>query len=309
MAINRLNLQGKAHVRVGEQGIRWLLAACALLSILVTLSIIAILVVENWHFFTNQEYKVTLLEFLTGTKWTPNFMDKNFGVLPLVVGTLHIAIISGLISIPVGLASGIYLSEYASPGLRKVVKPVLEVLAGVPTVVYGFFALSFITPFIIKPLMPNAGVYNSLSAGIVVGIMILPLVASLCDDAFRAVPRSLREAGYAMGATKSEVSLQIVLPAAISGVLASFILALSRAVGETMAVTIAAGATPNMTFNVMDSVQTLTGFIASISMGDTPAGSIEYQSMFAVAGMLFAITLGMNWIAQRIMRRFREEYD
>ncbi len=309
MALNRLDLSGKSHVRAGEQGIGGLLAACALLSIIVTLSIIVILAVENWHFFTNHEYKVTILEFLTGTQWTPNFQDKHFGVLPLVVGTLHIALISGLISIPIGLASGIYLSEYASPGLRRVVKPVLEILAGVPTVVYGYFALSFITPLLIKQLFPSAGVYNSLSAGVVVGIMILPLVASLCDDAFRSVPRSLREAGYAMGATKYEVSLQIVLPAAISGVLASFILALSRAVGETMAVTIAAGSTPNMTGNPLESIQTLTGFIASISMGDTPAGSIEYQSMFAVAGALFVITLSMNWLAQRIMRRFREEYD
>ncbi|MCC7478684.1 phosphate ABC transporter permease subunit PstC [bacterium] len=276
---------------------------------MVTLSIIAILAIENWHFFTDSDYKVNLWDFLTGTQWTPNFQDKHFGVLPLLVGTLHIAVISGLISIPIGLASGMYLSEYASPGLRKVVKPVLEVLAGVPTVVYGYFALSFITPYVIKKFFPEAGVYNALSAGIVVGIMILPLVASLCDDAFRAVPRSLREAGYAMGATKYEVCLQIVLPAAISGVLASFILALSRAVGETMAVTVAAGSTPNMTLNPLESIQTLTGFVASISMGDTPAGSIEYKSMFAVAGTLFVITLSMNWLAQRIMRRFREEYD
>jgi phosphate transport system permease protein len=294
---------------MGEQGVRATLSASALLSIAVTLAIVLVLVTQLWLFFTNKEHPVSIIEFLTGTQWSPQFLDKHFGVLPLVVGTLHIVVISGLISIPIGLCTGLYLSEYASPRLRSIVKPVLEVLAGIPTVVYGYFALSFLTPSVLKPLLPNIGVYNSLSAGIVVGIMILPLVASLCDDAFRAVPGSLRQGGYAMGATKYEVSLQVVLPAALSGVLASFILALSRAVGETMAVTIAAGSTPNLSANVLDSVQTLTAFIASISMGDTPAGSIEYQSMFAVAGLLFAITLAMNWLAQRVMRRFREEYE
>jgi phosphate transport system permease protein len=309
VAIQRLDLSGKAHRRLGEQGVRGVLSASALLSIAVTVAIVLVLVTQLWLFFTNREHPVSVIEFLTGTQWSPLFLDKHFGVLPLVVGTLHIVIISGLISIPVGLCTGLYLSEYASPKLRNAVKPVLEVLAGIPTVVFGYFALSFITPFVIKQIFPGAGVYNSLAAGIVVGIMILPMVASLCDDAFRAVPRSLREGGYAMGATKYEVSTQVVLPAALSGVLASFILAVSRAVGETMAVTLAAGASPNLSANVLDSVQTMTAFIAAVSMGDTPAGTIEYQSMFAVAGLLFAITLGMNWLAQKLVRRFREEYE
>jgi phosphate transport system permease protein len=237
------------------------------------------------------------------------FAPPKFGVLPLVVGTLHITLGSALVAVPFGLASGIYLSEYASSHVRSVVKPMLEVLAGVPTIVYGYFALTFVTPFILKKVFPGTDVFNSAAGAIVVGIMILPLIASLCDDAFRAVPASLRHAAYAMGATKFEVSLHIVLPAALSGVIAAFILALSRAVGETMAVTLASGATPRMTLNPLTSIQTLTAFIVQVAQGEAQQGEVGYQSIFAVALVLFAITLLMNFLAHKVLKRFKETYD
>jgi phosphate transport system permease protein len=288
-----------------ETGIRGLLALCALFSILTTAAIVYMLLRESLPFFAH----VSVFEFLSGREWAPLFEPPRFGVLPLIVGTLHITLGAALIAIPFGLASGIYLSEYASPRMRGIMKPVLEVLAGVPTIVYGYFALTFITPFVVKALFPGADVFNSASGAIVVGIMVLPLIASLCDDAFRAVPDSLRHAAYAMGATRLEVSLQVVLPAALSGVFAAFILALSRAVGETMAVTLAAGATPNMTLNPLHSIQTLTAFIVQVAQGEAQHGEIAYQSIFAVALVLFAITLTMNFVAHKILKRFREVYD
>ena len=215
---------------------------------------------------------------------------------------------AAIIAIPLGLGSSIYLSEYAADRVRGFLKPALEVLAGVPTVVFGYFALTFITP-LLKAALPSTQVFNAASAAIVVGIMILPMIASLSDDAFRAVPRSLRDAGYALGATKFEVSTQIVFPGALSGVLASFVLAISRAIGETMAVALAAGATPRLTANPLQSIQTMTAYIVQVSLGDTPAGSMEYLTIFAVGMLLFLITLAMNLLGNRILRRFHEVYE
>jgi phosphate transport system permease protein len=229
-------------------------------------------------------------------------------VLPLVCGTLLITAGAALVAIPLGLGTGIYLSEYASNGLRGILKPILEILAGIPTVVYGYFALTFVTPQLAK-VFPSIQVFNAASAAIVVGVMILPMIASLCDDALRAVPQSLRNAGYALGATRFEVATRVVLPGAFSGVLASFILALSRAIGETMAVTLAAGATPRLTLNPLESVQTMTAYIVQVSLGDTPAGSMAYLTVYAVGMLLFVITLGMNLLGHRVLRRFQEVYE
>jgi len=240
--------------------------------------------------------------------WAPLLEPRAYGVLPLLAGTFLIVVGSALIAIPVGLASAIYLSEYASERLRGIIKPVLEILAGVPTVVYGYFALTTVTPFL-KTILPQTQIFNAASAAIVVGIMILPLVTSLCDDALKAVPRSLRAAGHSLGATKLEVSLQVVVPGALSGILASFVLAASRAFGETMAVTLAAGATPNLTANPLESIQTMTAYIVQVSLGDTPAGGVEYKTIFAVGALLFVITLGMNVLAHRILRRYQEVYE
>jgi phosphate transport system permease protein len=290
--------------RWSEEIIRGVLFTCAILSIATTAGIIWILLKESIEFFG----VVSPIEFFTGTKWTPLFEPSSYGILPLLGGTVMVAVGAGLVAIPIGLATALFLSEYASERIRGVVKPVLEVLAGIPTVVYGYFALTFVTPAL-RTIIPSIQVFNAASASIVVGIMVLPMVASLCDDAFRSVPRHLRDAGYALGATKLEVSSRIVLPAALSGVLASFILAISRAIGETMAVTLAAGATPKLTANPLESIQTMTAYIVQVSLGDTPAGTIEYQSIFAVGMTLFVITLGMNLLSNRVLRRFREAYS
>jgi phosphate transport system permease protein len=280
------------------------LFVCAFVSVGTTAAIIWILVREAWVFFQD----VSPFAFFLGTRWTPLLEPRSFGVLPLVCGTALVVVGAALVSLPLGLASGIFLSEYASDRTRGILKPVLEILAGIPTVVYGYFALTFITPILMR-ILPETQIFNAASAALVVGIMILPMVASLCDDAFRAVPQSLRDAGYALGATDYEVSTQVVLPGALSGVLASFVLALSRAIGETMAVTLAAGATPKLTLNPLESIQTMTAYIVQVSLGDTPAGSIGYQTIFAVGILLFGITLGMNWLANRVLHRFREEYE
>lgn len=303
--------------RVKEQAIQLILLMCALLSIFTTVGIIYVLVSEsivgvgdNSAFFQ----EVSAKEFFTDTQWTPQFREKHYGVLPLLGGTLLIAGIAALIGLPVGLASAIYLSEYASPRTRNIIKPILEILAGIPTVVYGYFALVFITPYVLRPIFQdlmgfNVDVFNAASAGIVVGIMIIPMVSSLSEDTLRAVPRGLREASYALGSTKFDVSVKVVLPAAISGILASFLLAISRAVGETMAVTIAAGQTPALTMNPFRSVQTMTSYIVNVSLGDTPVGSMGYKSLYAIALTLFCITLVMNFLSQFIMRRYREVYE
>ena len=250
---------------------------------------------------------VSVWEFFTGTRWTPILKPRAYGVLPLVGGTLLIAAIAALVALPVGLAAAIFLSEYAPNKVRRIVKPVLEILAGIPTVVYGYFALTFVTP-ILKVFFPEMLVFNALSAGIVMGVMIIPMVSSLSEDAMSSVPNSLRNGAYALGATRVEVSLRVVVPAALSGIVASFIIAISRAIGETMLVTIAAGATPNLTINPLDSIQTMTAFIVQLSLGETPHGSLEYNTIFAVGLLLFFITLVMNLLGHFIVRRWREKY-
>lgn len=304
MESTNAGLRRKATRRWQEEGIKGVLFICALLSVAVTAAIIVVLLKEAATFFA----EVPVFKFLFGTRWAPLLEPRSFGVLPLLGGTFLIVAGSALIGIPIGLASAIYLSEYASTRVRSVTKPVLEILAGIPTVVYGYFALTFITP-LIRTVFPGANIFNAASASIVVGIMVLPMVASLCDDAIRAVPDSLRQGAYAVGATHLEVSTRVVVPAALSGIIASFVLALSRAVGETMAVTIAAGATPNLTLNPLESIQTMTAYIVQVSLGDTPAGTVEYQTIFAVGALLFGITLVANLAAHRILRRFREVYE
>ncbi len=298
-----VNLKQKRKLISSDNLMPKILLIFAAISILTTVGIIAILITESLGFFR----EVPFVKFITGTKWTPLFEPAEFGVLPLIVGTLMITAIASVLAIPIGLGSAIYLSEYAPGKVRSVLKPVLEILAGIPTIVYGFFALTFVTP-IIKFIFPNTDIFNALSAGIVVGIMIIPLISSLSEDAMVAVPAALRNGAYALGSTKLEVALKIVVPAALSGIVSSFVLALSRAIGETMIVTLAAGALPNMSFNPLESVQTLTAYIVSVSSGDTRYGSVEYLTIYAVGITLFVMTLLMNILAGYISRKFREEY-
>jgi phosphate transport system permease protein len=269
-----------------------------------TICVIAILAYETLRFF--QEVSVT--EFLFGTEWRPLLEPKAYGILPLLAGTLLIVVGSSLVALPVGLACAVYLSEFASDRARSIVKPILEILAGIPTVVYGYFALTFVTPGL-RLMLDDVQIFNAASAAIVVGIMVLPMVASLCDDALRSVPCSLREGAYSVGATSYEVTARIVVPAALSGIFAAFVLAVSRAIGETMAVTLAAGATPNLTLNPLESIQTMTAYIVQVSLGDTPSGGLAYKTLFAVASLLFTITLIMNLLANKVMRKFQEVYD
>jgi phosphate transport system permease protein len=285
--------------------IRCALFACALLSIVTTAGIIWVLATESMAFFSH----VSPLEFFFGTRWAPLLEPTSFGILPLICGTFLVAGGALLVALPIGMGTGIYLSEYSQPWVRGCLKPILEVLAGIPTVVYGYFALTFITPHVLRPLIPQAEVFNAASAALVVGVMIIPTIASLCDDAFRAVPRTLREAAYALSATRLEVSTRVVVPAAMSGVVAAVLLAFARAIGETMAVTLAAGMTPKLTLNPLESIQTLTSYIVQVSLGDTPAGTIEYQTIFACGMTLFAITLTINLIAHKVLKRFREVYE
>ncbi|MFU8767117.1 MAG: phosphate ABC transporter permease subunit PstC [Candidatus Methanoperedens sp.] len=296
--MDRLRIQ-----RIRELAIEKTLFLCALVSVLTTMGIVLVLVFETLSFFE----EVPILEFLTGTTWAPSFRPQHFGVLPLINGTLMIALGAAVIALPLGIASAIYLSEYAKPGVKAVVKPVLEILAGIPTVVYGYFAISFITP-LIREVVPGTNIFNAASASIVVGIMILPMVSSLSEDAMRSVPGALREGAYALGSTKFDVSTKIVVPAALSGIIASFILAISRAIGETMAVTLAAGATAKMTLNFFESIQTMTAYIVQVSLGDTPYGSIEYRTIFAVGAVLFVMTFIMNIASTWIKNRYREVY-
>lgn len=310
---------GAKSRRLKERIIHGVLFFCGLVSILVTIGIIFSLFSEAFGFFARPE--VNIFSFLTGTRWAPlsnPVAPENFGILPLVNGTLIIAVLSGIVAIPVGLGAAIFMSEYASSRLRGVLKPALEILAGVPTVVYGYFALTFITPLLRRAFEAlnvllgtdiQVDFFNALSASIVVAVMIIPTIASISEDALRAVPSSLRQAAYGLGATRFEVATRVVVPAALSGILASFILGISRAVGETMAVSIAAGATPKMTLNPLTSVQTMTAFIVQVSFGDAPAGSINGQSIFAVGSLLFVMTFLMNIISNAISRRFREAYE
>ena len=294
-ANRRRDLEGKI--------VRWIFFLCAVASILTTVGIVFSLASQAVGFFR----EVPPWEFLTGTRWAPILVPQSFGVLPLVAGTLLVSVLAGLVAIPIGLATAIFLAEYAPDKIRRTIKPTLEVLAGIPTVVYGYFALTFVTPQLQK-LIPDLLIFNALSAGIVMGIMIIPMVSSLSEDAMVAVPRSLREAAYGLGATRLEVTLRVVVPAALSGIVAAFILGLSRAIGETMLVTIAAGATPNLTANPLESIQTMTAYIVQLSLGEAPHGSIEYNTIFAVGLLLFCITLGMNVIGHWIVRRWREQY-
>jgi phosphate transport system permease protein len=296
--------QGPRRVlRRFEFVIEWGLFLCALLSIATTIGIIVVLTIETVAFLR----QVSLIEFLTGTEWTPLFAVPRFGVLPLVAGTALVSLIAMLVALPMGLLSAIYLSEYASEGVRRVVKPVLEVLAGIPTVVYGYFALLFVTP-LLQRFVPALSGFNALSPGIVMGIMILPLVSSLAEDAMRGVPRGLREGSYALGATKMQTSLRVVVPAAFSGITAAFILAVSRAIGETMIVAIAAGQQPRLTFDPTVPVETMTAYIVQISLGDTPQGTLEYRTIFAVGMLLFIGTFGLNLVSAWLRERYREEY-
>jgi len=289
--------------RLGERGVKFLCLLCALISIATTFGIIYVLAHETFLFFK----EVSFSEFFTGTKWAPTIKPESYGVLPLIGGTLLITVGAGLIAVPLGLFAAVYLAEYAKPRARNILKPMLEILAGIPTVVYGYFGLFFVTP-LLRNFFPSVEVFNAASGFIVVGIMILPLVCSLCEDAISAVPKALREGAYGLGATKFEVTAKIVLPAALSGIMAAFILALSRAVGETMAVTLACGSTPNLTINPAESIQTMTAFIVQISKGDTPAGTTPYYTLFAVGMTLFVMTLIMNAASQWFVRRFRLQY-
>lgn len=283
--------------------VKWLFFLCALVSVLTTIGIVVSLVSQAWSFF----FEVSIWEFISGTRWSPILKPESYGVLPLVAGTLLISAIAAAVALPVGLATAIYLAEYAPDKLRRAIKPVLEILVGIPTVVYGYFALTFVTPQL-QRIIPDLLVFNALSAGIVMGIMIIPLVSSLSEDAMVAVPRSLREAAYALGATRLEVSLKVVVPAALSGVVAAFILGISRAIGETMLVTIAAGATPKLTANPLEGIQAMTAYIVQLSLGEAPHGSLEYNTIFAVGILLFLMTLGMNVLGFWIVRRWRQQY-
>ena len=283
-----------------ERMVRAATFVCALVSVLTTIGIIYVLLSQSIGFFS----EVSVSDFLGGTTWGP---PKSFGVLPLICGTLVVAAVAGILAIPLGLLGAIYLSEFASERVRNWVKPILELLAGVPTIVYGFFAVTFVTPTL-RYILPDLPTYNALSAGIVVGIIILPMVASLSEEALRAVPRDLREGGLALGATKGEVIRGIVIPGALSGIMSAFILGLSRAVGETMAVTLAAGQQPNLTWNITESIQTMSAYIVLVAKGEAPTGSLEYKTIFAVGLTLFVMTLLMNMLAQKLVSKYRLKY-
>ncbi len=289
-----------------EKTAGYVLLACAIVSVLTTIGIMVVLLAQAVNFFTD----VSVVDFLTGTTWTALFQNQQqWGVLPLVSATLMVTFLSMLVAIPIGLMSAIFLSEYASPRTRAVLKPVLELLAGIPTIIYGFFALTFITPSILKAIWPQTSVYNVLAASIAVGIMIVPLIASLSEDAIRAVPSAMREGAYALGATKLEVSTRIIVPAALSGIVASFMLAASRAVGETMIVALAAGSKAQMVTDPLKPGETMTGYIVQVISGDAPRGSTIYYSLFAVGLLLFVMTLALNIFSHWFVRRFREEYE
>lgn len=308
------SLLGRRSGRWWEGCIAGLLWLCAVVSVLTTVGIVVVLLVESLRFFQ----EVSVWEFLTGREWYPLFQPPKFGILPLFVGTVMVTLGSVLVAGPIGLAAAIYLSEYAHPSIRHSVKPVLEVLAGIPSVVYGVIAVTTVTPALrggVAWLNATLGtdisvnVFNAASASIVVGFMILPVVVSLSEDVLRSVPRALREAAYALGSTKLDVTLRVVTPAALSGIMASFLLAISRAIGETMAVTLAAGAKPQLTLNPFDEVQTMTAYIVTVTSGDAQTGTVNYRTVFAVGLALFLMTLAINVAAQAILSRMREKYE
>ena len=296
-------LAKKSSISIVEKIIAKLLFISALVSVITLAGILGTLLFEAVSFFQH----ITILDFFTGTRWTPMFKPAYFGVLPLVSGTLLVSAVALSVGVPVGLGTAIFLSEYAPEKLRRTIKPVLEILAGVPTVVYGYLAIVFVTPQLQK-IFDGMIVFNALSAGIVMGIMIIPMVASLSEDAMIAVPRTLREGAYALGAKKFEVAIRVVIPSAISGIMASVILATARAIGETMIVSMAAGSTPRLTLHPIESIQTMTGYITQISLGEATYGSIEYQTIFAVGITLFLIVFVINLIGNLITGKFRERY-
>ncbi|MFA9399718.1 MAG: phosphate ABC transporter permease subunit PstC [Acidobacteriota bacterium] len=302
------SLEAPSH-RYGERLIRVLLGACALLSVVTTTAIVVSLLIPTIGFFTQDDIGVG--EFLFGTSWAPTFQPASFGVLPILVGTLSVSLWGMLFAVPIGLASAIWLSEYASPRARKVVKPVLEILAGIPTVAIGIFGLVFLSPVIedVFPFMVNVPPFSAGIAGLAIGLMIVPIIASISDDAMRAVPSGLREAAYGLGATKMKVATRVIFPAAISGIIASLVLAGSRAIGETMVVLLVAGASPNLTFDPGSSILTMTAFIGQTATGDISTGSITYDTIFAVGSLLFVITLVLNLFAIRMVRKYREAYE
>jgi phosphate transport system permease protein len=290
--------------RWGEAVIKGILALCALVSVATTVGIVVALFLPAIEFFQ----EVNFIDFVTGTEWSPLFLDGKFGVIPLIAGTLSVTFWACLVAIPFGLGAAIFLSEYARPRTRKALKPALELLAGIPTVVFGYFALTFVTP-LLRDIGIEVGVFNALSAGLVMGVMIIPTVASLSEDAMTAVPRDLRDGAYALGSNKLQVSTRIVVPAAVSGIVAAFVLGISRAIGETMIALLAAGQQPNLTFDPREAVETIAAFIAATGAGDVPTGSVEYKTIFAVGATLFVMTFIVNAISIRLVRRFREEYE
>ena len=288
----------------GEKVIKFLLALCALVSIVTTLGIVVSLLFPALEFFS----EVSPIDFFTGTTWAPLFEPASFGVVPLLVGTLSVTFWALLVAIPLGLGSAIYLSEYASPRRQSVLKPMLEILAGIPTVVYGYFALTAVTP-LLRQIGVQVEIFNVLAGGLVMGVMLIPTIASLSEDAMSAVPQGLRDGAYGLGADKLQVSTRVVVPAAMSGIIASFVLGVSRAVGETLIVLIAVGQQAKLTFNPLESIETMTAFIGATGNGDLPTGSTEYKTIFAVGLTLFVITLVMNIISIRLVRKYREVYD
>lgn len=303
-SVQQMIQERKKRKRINsEKIIPLLLLITAGISVLTTIGIVLTLVFETITFFK----EISIVEFFTKNEWFPFAQPASYGVMPLIIGTLKITILAAIVAVPIGLATAIYLSEYASEKARRIIKPILEVLAGVPTIVYGFFALTFVTP-LLRSIFPSLEMFNALSPGLVVGIMITPMIASLSEDALVSVPRSVREGALAMGSTKFETTIKVVLPAAVSGIVASIVLALSRAIGETMIVTVAGGSTPSMDFGVTSSMQTMTAYIVQVSSGDAGFGTTIYYSIYAVGMTLFVFTLCMNLLAQFISRKIREEY-
>jgi len=295
---------GRRSLKIREAIVHAALLASSLVSILTTIGIIAVLIFETIAFFR----EVSIWQFLTDTQWTPLFADKHFGILVLASATFLTSVIALSVAVPVGLLAAIYLSEYAPERLRAILKPMLEILAGVPTVVYGYFALLFVTP-LLQTVIPSMAGFNALSAGLVMGVMIVPLVASLSEDALYAVPQTLRDGSLAMGASRAQTVTRVIVPAALSGIVASFILAVSRAIGETMIVAIAAGQSPNLTLNPLVPVATMTAYIVQVSLGDVPTGTLEFRTIFAVGMTLFLMTFALNLLSYRIVTRFRQKYE
>jgi phosphate transport system permease protein len=300
-------LKKRQFGRPGESIILMLLTLCAVVSLVTTALIVGVLVRESATFFE----EVSFQDFFLETQWQPLFEPVSFGIWELVAGTLLVTFWALVFAVPLGLATAVYLSEYAHPNTRKLLKPILEALAGVPTVVYAYFALTFVTQDVLRPALGNdqVSIFNALSASVMLAVMILPTIASISEDAMASVPRDLREAAYGLGATRLEVAIRVVFPAALSGIIAAILLAIARVVGETMIVAIAAGSTPQLTLNPLEGVQTMTGFMLQVGLGDTQRGTVDYQALFAVGMMLFLITLAFNVAAYVFVRRYREEYE